>query len=222
MTGVGTGVGKTHVAEALLRAWGRAEPVLGYKPIESGVVDGVGEDEARLRDASTFHVKRPGVQVRLAAPVSPHLAARLEGRTIPLVDIVDEVDALRLMTSMVVELAGGLFSPLSDHDTGAELVHALRPDIVLLVAPNRLGVLHDVGAATRACRGMLSLDGVVLCAPLTEDPSTRTNAAEIEHTLGLHVLASLPRASPETLVSSGALDRLVDYCRAPLRDRAAL
>jgi dethiobiotin synthetase len=222
VTGVGTGVGKTHVAAALLRALGRSQPALGYKPIESGVLGAMGEDEALLQAASTFHVKRPTVQVRLAAPVSPHLAARLEGRSIPLDEIVQEVDALRVMTTLVVELAGGLFSPLTDRRTGAELVQALRPDVLLLVASNRLGVLHDVGAVVRACRGMLSLDGVVLCAPVTEDLSTTTNAVEIERTVGQRVLANLPRASPESLVSSGALDRLVDYCRGPRPDGPTL
>jgi dethiobiotin synthetase len=222
VTGVGTGIGKTHVARAILRAWGRVEPVLGYKPVESGVAGAVGEDEAVLRDASTFHVKHPPLQVRLGAPVSPHLAARLEGRVVPLEEIVREVETLRAMTTMVVELPGGLFSPLTDQRTGADLVRDVRPDVVLLVAPNRLGVLHDVGAVSRACRGVLPLDGVVLCAPIAEDASTATNGRELERTTGRRVLASLPRGSPEALVSSGALDSLVEYCRGLLPDRATL
>ena len=56
VTGVGTGIGKTHVGEALLRALPRDLRSLGYKPIESGADDGEGEDGRRLREASMFHV----------------------------------------------------------------------------------------------------------------------------------------------------------------------
>ena len=41
--------------------------------------------------ASTFHVKPPLVSQTFTAPVSPHLAARREGRTLDLQLIEDEV-----------------------------------------------------------------------------------------------------------------------------------
>jgi dethiobiotin synthetase len=120
VTGVGTEIGKTHLATALVAAWGRHEPVFGYKPIESGVAGSVGPDEAALEAASTFHVKHPPLHVRLRAPVSPHLAARLEGRTISLSEVARSVLALRGEAHLVVELAGGLFSPLTDEATNAD------------------------------------------------------------------------------------------------------
>jgi len=215
VTGVGTGIGKTHVSAGLVAAWGREAAVLGYKPIESGVVGEEGDDEALLRSVSTFHVKRPCVQFRLRAPVSPHLAARAEGRAVPLAEIVAEVSRLRAEASVVLELPGGLFSPLSETASNADLTLALTPDVRLLVAPDRLGVLHEVRAVFEACRARgLRLDGVVLSAPAAPDLSTSTNEEELARTSGLSVLASFPRASREALVASGAFDALVRYCRS--------
>src|SRR5215218_671647 len=95
VTGTGTGIGKTHVACALLRAANAVDPTaigsrtdpgvraVGWKPVESGVTGerGVtserGEDEARRVEASGGIVAAP--TIRLRAPLSPHLAARREG-----------------------------------------------------------------------------------------------------------------------------------------------
>ena len=182
----------------------------------------VGPDEARLGALSTFHVKRPLLQVRLRAPVSPHLAAREEGRTIVLDDVVREVAELRSQVAVILELPGGLFSPLSRTETNADLASLLHPDILLLVAPNRIGVLHDVRAVLEACgpRG-LRLAGVVLSATASDDASSLSNAAELTATTGLPVLASLTRAPIEELVASGALDALARCCGLA-REHAAL
>lgn len=214
VTGVGTEIGKTHVASALLLAWGRQEPVIGYKPIESGVVGEIGADEAQLERLSTFHVKHPVHHVRLRAPLSPHLAARLEGRTIDLAAILGAVRALRREATVIVELPGGLFSPLANTCVNADLVSQLRPDHTLLVAPDRLGVLHDVRAVHEAAVGRgLRLAGVVLNAAAAPDGSSSTNADELSLTSGMTVLASLPRGAVEALADSAAIGALVRLCR---------
>jgi dethiobiotin synthetase len=80
----------------------------------------------------------------------------------------------------IVETAGGLFSPLGHTSTNFELTRALRPDGVLLVAPDRLGVLHDLTTtlALAAARGDLPI-GIVLSAPAAPDASTGRNDHEI-------------------------------------------
>ena len=80
LIGTGTSVGKTHVAERLLRAFGaEGRKAYGYKPIESGVDGSTDSDSERLARASTFHVKHEPARTVFRAPVSPHLAARAEG-----------------------------------------------------------------------------------------------------------------------------------------------
>jgi dethiobiotin synthetase len=221
VTGVGTDIGKTHVAASLTLAWSRFGPVRAYKPVESGVTGSEGPDEQRLRGYSSFHVKRPLLQVRLRDAVSPHLAARAEKLTVDLNAIAAEVAWLRAQVHTVVELPGGLFTPLSDEACNADLLALLRPDATMLVAPNRLGVLHDVRACAEACRARgLGLDGTVLVAQETPDASAATNRAELARTSGLAVLASLPRGRVEDLVASGALNPLVEHIRRRRRELA--
>jgi dethiobiotin synthetase len=81
----------------------------------------------------------------------------------------------------VVETAGGALSPLSDTETNLDLARALEPAELVLVAPDALGVLHDVRATWTAMRALLrEPDQLVLCRARPPDASTGTNAAELE------------------------------------------
>jgi dethiobiotin synthetase len=204
VTGTGTGIGKTTIARALVRAWSRrVASVAGLKPIESG-----GDGDARsLGQVSTFHVTRFTPPYLLMDPVSPHLAARREGVTLSLPNVVAWTNTIRMAADAVVlELPGGLFTPLTDDETNADLVSLLEPSRVLLVAPDRLGVLHDVSATTRAASAMtVTIDGIVLSAPETGDASTMTNGAELARVLPEpRVLASVPRGSDDLLIEHAA------------------
>jgi dethiobiotin synthetase len=209
VSGTGTGIGKTHATAALLGAWARAlsergvpQPlVAGLKPVESGVRDEGPSDVRTLEQASTFHVKRFPSPYLLKRPVSPHLAAEEEGRTIEADVITSYVDSVRKLThGVAVELPGGLFSPLTPELTNADLALALQPDALLLVAPDRLGVLHDVAAATRAAAALgLATSGILLVAPELPDASTGTNAGELAKLTRTPVVAVLPRAPVATL-----------------------
>jgi dethiobiotin synthetase len=149
-------------------------------------------------------------------PVSPHLAARDAGVRIDL-GLIERWVAEYEAPVTIVETAGGLFSPLGHTSTNFELAGALRPDGVLLVAPDRLGVLHDLTTtlALAAARGGLPI-GVVLSAPAAPDASTGRNSREIE-ALGFGVtITTFPRrptGHPATVASARAVmawaDRLL-------------
>ena len=173
VTGTGTGIGKTHLACALLRAWGRRSKVCGVKPVESGVAGILGDDAIRLAAASTFHVTHPPPYT-FPDPISPHLAARRVGAEVRPDVIARYVAEVReAAEGTLVELAGGLFSPVTDRALNADIARMLQPTATLLVAPDRLGVLHDLGATTRAAeREGVRLAGVALVAPELPDAST--------------------------------------------------
>lgn len=178
VVGTGTDVGKTHVAAALARVSG----LPAWKPIVSG----------GLEDVERLGAKPPLVALR--DPVSPHLAARREGVELSVKAIVAATPG-----SAIVESAGGLYSPLSDDETNADVAIAYaRSALVVLVAPDRLGVLHDVGACMRAAEADgITIAAVALSAPAQADASTGTNAAEIER-LGLaESVVVFPRARVE-------------------------
>lgn len=213
VTGVGTGLGKTHLAEALVRRWGRNARVAGFKPVETGVGEDVcaTDDGGRLEAASTFHVKHSELGVRLRTPVSPHLAAEREGRVLDVAVLTATVERLRqACDGVVVELAGGLFSPFTGALLNADVLAHLEPSKTLLVAVDRLGVLHDVLATSRAAHRPLE---VVLIDPVERDASTGTNAAELRRFCAHVVWGPLPRASSLALADDATVASLISEVR---------
>ena len=227
VAGTGTGIGKTHVSAALLLAWARAlaargvvEPKLaGLKPVETGVTPGdsplalgADGDGATLERLSTFHVKRFPAPYMLARAVSPHLAARDEGRLIERRVISSYVAEVREAATdgVLAELAGGLFSPLAPGVSNADIARDLGADVLLLVACDRLGVLHDVGATARAAAAAgVRITGIVLVAPERPDASTGANAQELPLVTDVPVLAVLPRGEVVALAERADLAAIV-------------
>ena len=208
--GVGTEVGKTHVTVAVLEALARrGEMVVGLKPIESGVGEGL-TDAAQLERVSTFHVKHPA-PYRFEAALSPHLAARLAGRTIELDVVADWVGSSHA-TWTLVETAGGLLSPLSPTATNLDLVRRIAPDALVLVAADRLGVLHEVSACEVALRLLapeLPRAIIGLQEPVVPDGSTGSNARElVDLRIAAHVI-TFPRASSSDVLTRAAARRLL-------------
>jgi dethiobiotin synthetase len=229
VTGTGTGIGKTHVSEGLLGALGeRGRRTAGIKPIETGVPSEVATDAERLAAVSTFHVKRVrepsplDAPYAFPAPISPHLAARDAGAPPIRLDAIGEYVARTKEGAdvVLVELAGALFTPVSDTAFNADAAAELAPDVTLLVAPDRLGVLHDVFTALRAASTVpLRIDAIILSAPETRDASTARNAAEIRRLLaapgGTHPthrpipVFELPRAAARDLAKDPGMHALL-------------
>jgi dethiobiotin synthetase len=220
--GTGTDVGKTYVGSRLAQAWAQEiGPVLALKPIESGVearpelagggtfqTVPPGTDAFSLRAAATYG-GAPLYSFR--EPLSPHLAAAREQTVIELPEIrmwVEEQEAQLGLPAerrsngrasvhpsralSLVESAGGVFSPLSQDRTNFDLAKSLDPAFWILVAPDSIGVLHDLGATLRAMRGRTP-DLVVLSRSREPDSSTGTNAAEIYRIIYSQLEQAAPR-----------------------------
>jgi len=208
VVGTGTEVGKTHVTACLLaHAHAHSRSVLAYKPIATGI-ERMCEDAERHAAAQKSRYLHPTYAYR--RPVSPHLAAREEDRPIDLEVIRKRADELAHEADVVlIEGAGGLFTPLSERVTNVALVKHLLPAVVVLVAPDRLGVLHDVGACLAAARAAnIEVRTVVLSAASAADASTGSNAQELAR-IGLGPVAGVfPRASFDAAESQAVAERL--------------
>jgi dethiobiotin synthase len=169
VSGTGTGVGKTTVSTALLRTLREHTRVTAYKPIETG-----GDADGRaLAEASG---SQAGPTVVLQTPVAPNVAARAEGVVLDPGALAQEARRRSVDSVLVLETAGGLFSPMTDDETNADWLDRVAPDLLVLVASNRLGVLHDVEACRRASKR--TIDCVVLTGA-APDASVATNRLEI-------------------------------------------
>lgn len=193
--GTGTGVGKTHVAAALGQALTAANPgatVTALKPVETGIQPWngspcPGSDAAKLESVSCG-ARRPHPLYAFREPISPHLAARHAAVRISLPSLVRWVhgDQYTLHATtrhaaswVLVETAGGALSPLTAKVTNADFARMLGPAIWVLVAPDSLGVFHDVRATLLGLSAISRApDYLVLSRARAPDAATGLNAAE--------------------------------------------
>ncbi|MCA9239066.1 MAG: dethiobiotin synthase [Planctomycetales bacterium] len=198
VTGTGTEVGKTYLAALIaqqLHAQGRRVGV--YKPVASGCPGGRSEDAERLWNAAGRPLTLDQVcPLRFTAPLAPHLAARAENTTYTPEQLIAGVEPWRSACDvLLVEGAGGLMSPLADGDFyNADLADALGGALVV-VAANRLGVIHDTLATLLAaschCRNS-RVAGVILNSLSPEsDQSVATNSKELRARCGVPLLAEV-------------------------------
>ncbi len=215
-TGTDTDVGKTYVASlavAELRHSGRSVAV--YKPVASGCElageDRVSGDAIALWEASgrwgTLHDVCPQ---RFLAPLAPAAAAAAEGRTVDDALLLSGIDAVSSGAEwVVIEGAGGLLSPLSDSQLNSDVADKLDVELVI-VAANRLGVIHQVLATVLAAKALgLPVLGVILNqVSERSDPSLATNAATIARFASVPLLAELALGAQQTNVDWASLPQV--------------
>jgi dethiobiotin synthetase len=195
VTGTDTGIGKTTVSCALLRAFAaRSHKVIGMKPIAAGVENGKWLDVEQLLAASNVNVARQQInQYAFDQPISPHLAAQQAGREIDLTVIQQAYQTLNTQADrVVVEGAGGFLVPLNQHQTGAHLAQALNLPVILVVGM-RLGCLNHALLTAQAVRATgLTLAGWVANCIDPQMLADAENIATLEQRLDCPLLGVLP------------------------------
>ena len=170
VTATGTDAGKTYVSVGLIGACRRAErAVAALKPIVSGYdeADPRGSDSAALLEALGEPVTPESLATispwRFKAPLSPDMAARLEGRPLPLDPVIATCRAsLRPDRVTIIEGVGGVMVPIEPPRTILDLMVALALPVVL-VTPTGLGAIsHLLTALDVLARRGLAPEAIVL------------------------------------------------------------
>ena len=156
IAGTDTGIGKTHVACALLHALRAVgHHACGMKPVASGCMEtpaGLRNDDALAlqaasSDAPAYALINP---VALRDPLSPHLAAAHDGVTIALPPLRAAFEVLSAShRRVVVEGVGGWLVPLAPGLFAADIAVQWKLP-VLLVVGLRLGCLNHALLSARA------------------------------------------------------------------------
>ncbi len=198
--GTDTDVGKTYVASLAARVIVDQGIKLGvYKPVASGCHADQGqliaEDALSLWKAARKPLSLEQVcPQRFKAPLAPPEAAALEKTQVDAEHLVDGIKIWEQNSELViVEGAGGLFSPLADGILNIDLAQQLSAPVVV-VAANRLGAIHQTLATCEAAarRGSQPI-GIVLCDPTgAADDSEKSNSEQIEKYCSVPVLGSIP------------------------------
>lgn len=211
VTGTDTGVGKTVAACALLRAHAaRGLRAVGMKPVASGIAAGsrCNEDVAALEAAGNVQVPLAVRNPYFFAPaIAPHLAAAQAGVTIELARIeLAYREVARCADRIVVEGAGGAFSPLDDRHDMLDIASTIGLPVLLVVGV-RLGCLNHALLSALAIRARgLTLAGWVANPIEPALPCFDENVATIERRLAAPRLATLRWSDAGTPIWNGATE----------------
>jgi dethiobiotin synthetase len=211
VSATGTDVGKTFVTTGLIRHFlGQGRAVAAIKPVVSGF------------DPTTLAASDPGALLaalgrpltiaeaervspwRFAAPVSPDMAARREGRAI---DFAAVTDFCRSAVAgrrghLFIEGIGGIMVPLDQSHTVLDLISQLRLPL-LLVAGTYVGTIsHTLTALQVLARRNLDVAAVIVsesegsAASLEDTVATIARFSDSLDVVGIPRLADAAAADP--------------------------
>jgi len=219
ITGTSTDVGKTFVAVGIAKALTKKNiKVIPRKPVESGCIrqddELIPQDASALKQAASYAGPLSEVcPYRFEPPISPARAAHLANKILS----TEQLVYICLQGSengfVLVEGAGGFYSPLAENGLNADLAVALQLP-VLLIADDRLGVISQVLLHVEAIkmRG-LHCAGVILNSLDDVQNDHMDNAADLRERLDCPVFAvpyvkdgdvCVPDALIEVLISSSS------------------
>ncbi len=213
ITGTNTDVGKTyigtHIAKQLIQ---KNITVIPRKPIETGCekVNGklVPRDALALHNAADYDGDLAEVcPYRFEPPISPVRAAHLVEAALTTKQLAGICRSGSEQGFVMVEGAGGFYSPLAEDGLNADLAVALQLPL-LLVADDKLGVLNQVLLSVEAIRLRgLQLLAVVLNTTQERQQDDTDNAADLREHLDCSIFSiaySQDGSSilPDALISS--------------------
>jgi dethiobiotin synthetase len=191
VTGTDTGIGKTVLCAGLAGA------LDGYywKPVQSGIGDETDSDAVRRLSGLAPERVLPE-RYRLNTPVSPHLAAQIDGVTID----AEGLDLPATPAPLVVEGAGGLMVPLTREVTYLDVFARWRAPLVLC-ARTTLGTINHTLLSIEAIRARkIPLLGVAFVGDPNSD--TERTIVDFGRTRRLGRLPHLPILNDDTLRAS--------------------
>ena len=216
ITGTDTDVGKTAVAVAILKQCvGQRIDCRAYKPVASGVQCGLSDIE-RLWQATEKSGSREDVcpqSFQLA--VAPEQAAAAEEKQIDDGLLRKGLYPHRSSKFIVIEGAGGLFSPLSHQTLNVDLARELQVPIVIVDRSHLGAIGRTLMAVTAAEAAGLTVAAVVLSQtePCRPDNHQKPDSSFV---IARHSREELQRRIPQILIcwlgyESSTIEPYVDW-----------
>jgi dethiobiotin synthetase len=157
VTATGTGIGKTFVTASLIREMRqRGRHVGALKPIASGFdrLDAAASDPGILLTALGIAITDASLDLiapwRYAAPLSPDMAARREGRRLEFTSLVEHTQQAiaNAAGTLLIEGIGGTMVPLDDRHTILDWIAASNLSVLLLGGSYLGAISHALTALT--------------------------------------------------------------------------
>jgi len=215
VTATGTDVGKTFVTASLIRHLrNQGHEVEAIKPVLSGFDPkaAAASDPGILLDALGLPVTPDAIERispwRFRAPLSPDLAASMEGRRIDVDEVVtfcqNAVAGRRDV--LLIEGVGGIMVPLDDQRTILDVMMALDLPLILVTG----SYLGSISHTLTALDSLFTRDMNVMAVVVSETPGSPVPLDEVVSTIGRFTepVIGLPRSrSPagESGIGLGAI-----------------
>lgn len=217
ITGTDTDVGKTQVAAGLLHlANTQGLSTIGLKPVAAGcekTEQGLRNQDALLLQAVSS-VKLPYEQINpvtLIEPVSPHIAAQKEKRTLSADRLAGFCrSSFRMADFTLIEGAGGWRVPINPLETMADLVRVLQMPVILVVGM-RLGCLNHALLTVEAIRQ----DGLPLVAWVANCVDANMRALD-ENIQTLQQRIPAPCLGVVPFMDQPAPEKIAEYLSLPI------
>jgi dethiobiotin synthetase len=203
VTATGTDVGKTFVAVSLIRHLRRqGHEVEAIKPVLSGFdpKEAAASDPGILLDALGLPVTADEIERispwRFRAPLSPDLAASMEGRRIDVAEVVafcQNAVAVR-RDVLLIEGVGGIMVPLDEQRTILDVMMALGLPLILVTG----SYLGSISHTLTALDSLFTRDLNVMAVIVSETPGSAVPLDEVVATIGRFTepVIGLPRSEP--------------------------
>jgi dethiobiotin synthetase len=213
VTATDTGVGKTIVSAAILRALKKAGVSAGaMKPMETGCAVEKGilvpADGTFLRNAAEMSDSIDLVTpVRYKLPLSPYTASIKEGITVRLEAVLKAYIQLSARYEfMVVEGVGGVLVPLTRTASGdayfvTDLIKELRLPVVVVTRPLLGTINHTLLTVSRLSEEGIEVKGVIVsnCAPPQGTIAEETNLEMLRELCPVPVIGIVPYLEKVTI-----------------------
>ena len=147
LTGTNTDVGKTFIGTKLIKELNKKYNYLAFKPIETGCR----KKGSKLipADSSKYHSILSKVMTldelnpfRFVPPVSPYLAIKRARKRIYLKDYYEKLKMISKDAPVLLEGAGGAFSPLALDGLNIDLMKMIK-SINILIIKDELGCISS-------------------------------------------------------------------------------
>ncbi len=205
ITGSDTDVGKTYIATQLItQLVDLGIQVETRKPAESGWHDPEVSDARQLqranRDRESLETVTPH---RFKAALAPHRAARLQGQTLDLSMLAAASQKSSDDSLLVVEGAGGFYSPIAEDGLNADLSETLGLP-VFIVVDDRIGAVNQSLMTIEAVhkRG-LDIAGIILNEVDNANEPGMDNRTDLQNYTDLPVFCCRHKAQLEKVFIAG-------------------
>lgn len=201
ITGTDTGVGKTVIAAAVIRALhAYGINACGMKPIETGChrdgdmlypSDGMFLKTVAHMDETVNYV----TPYCFEAPVAPYVASEMEQKEIDINVIVDGMNILlQRYPAVVVEGVGGLLAPIRKDYFVLDLIKEMGLPAVVVARPSLGTINHTLLTVGYALKEGIRVSGIIMnfSRPPDSTPAENTNQLMIKQLSPVPFIGTFP------------------------------